>query len=323
MTCVVAPSRLHFGLLHLPGRKQEQTDGLVVARTFGSVGLMVAQPGVRVSATAAPQWSAMGPSAGRALAFAHAFVQAAVPRWPGAFQIAVESCPAEHIGLGTGTQLALAVAAALAPALHVACSAVEMGQMLGRGARSALGIHGFAQGGFLVDGGKGPATEVAPLLARCDFPADWAVVLVLPRAGQGVHGAGERDAFADLAAKANAPDRTDVLCRLVLLGMLPALAEKDLAVFGEALYEFNRRVGEAFRPVQGGIYAHPQAEAAVHFFRGQGVQGVGQSSWGPTLFAVAAADHAAWLQEQYVRRQGDSTVEVVLARGQNTGAALG
>ncbi len=91
-----------------------------------------------------------------------------------------------------------------------------------------------------------------------------------------------------LAAAQSAPGRTDALCRLILLGMLPALVERDCQVFGEALYEFNHRVGEAFAPAQGGVYAGPVVTGLVEWFRRQGVSGVGQSSWGPTVFAVVA-----------------------------------
>src|SRR5207248_2034095 len=101
----------------------------------------------------------------------------------------------------------------------------------------------------------------------------------------GLHGLAEGQAFERLSRQAVASARTDALCRLVLLSLLPALAERDVAAFGEALYEFNRLVGEAFVPVQGGVYAGPRVEALVSFLRGQGVRGVTQSSWGPAVCA--------------------------------------
>src|SRR5256885_2047192 len=73
---------------------------------------------------------------------------------------------------------------------------------VGRGKRSALGVHGFAQGGFLVEAGKRDADGVAPLTARADFPEDWRVVLVLPPWGQGLHGAAEGRALQGLQAGA-------------------------------------------------------------------------------------------------------------------------
>src|SRR6185437_1004041 len=93
----------------------------------------------------------------------------------------------------------------------------------------------------------------------------------------------EVEAFSRLTAAPSDPARTDVLCRLVLLGLLPALVERDADAFGEAVYEFNARVGEAFAPVQGGVYASARIAELVAFVRGQGVRGVGQSSWGPKI----------------------------------------
>src|SRR5208282_5500231 len=83
------------------------------------------------------------------------------------------------------------------------------------------------------------------------------------------------------------------LCRLVVLGMLPALVEADLEAFGEAVHDFNARAGETFAAVQGGIYASPRGAEIVAFLRRSGIRGVGQSSWGPALFAVVEDDDRA------------------------------
>ena len=273
MIRVEAPGRLHFGLLSLGGAGQ---------RRFGGVGLMVQTPGVRVAVQPAADWSAAGPLAERALIFAQRLVAGA--DLPGAVRqvkphhIQVEQCGPEHAGLGTGTQLALAVGRALAAASGLHLDAAELGRLVDRGQRSALGIHGFAHGGLLIDGGKTKETAVAPLLARHDFPESWRVVLVVPGWAQGLHGTAERQAFQQLLDAGATSATTDALCRLVLLGMLPALLERDLTAFGEALYEFNARVGEAFAPVQGGVYAHPRLTELVAFIRTQGTRGVGQSS---------------------------------------------
>ena len=147
---------------------------------------------------------------------------------------------------------------------------------------AALGVHGFAQGGFLVEAGK-RSEEVSPLVARLAFPEEWRIVIAIPPAEVGLFGESEREAFRELLGR---PALTDALCRLVLLGMLPALIERDLDTFGEALYDFNARAGEVFAPVQGGTYAGRRVEEIVTLVRRLGVRGVGQSSWGPAVFAV-------------------------------------
>jgi beta-RFAP synthase len=304
-----AYSRLHFGLLNPGGEGAPGAaarDGSARPRRFGGVGLMVERPGLRLRVEPSASWSAEGPLSGRALVFAQRFARSLYhekndidlsPR-----RLTIEWAAPEHIGLGTGTQLGLAVAQALAVSWGVEDDVSTLAHRVGRGMRSALGAHGFERGGLLVESGKQSAEGLAPLVARLPFPEEWRVVLVLPRVedeAAGWHGLREAEAFARLAARPAAPERIDVLCRLVLLGLLPALVERDVEAFGEALYEFNVRVGEAFAPVQGGVYSGAGVAELAAFVRGQGVRGVGQSSWGPTLFAVVAdADQAEHLSAQ-------------------------
>jgi beta-RFAP synthase len=326
MRRVRTASRLHFGLLSLEAEGASWPDRqgrpALPARRFGGVGLMVERPGVVLSVAAAPGWSAEGPLAERALALARRFATGLGAAGAGLppQRLVVERAAPEHAGLGTGTQLGLAVGRALASAAGLACGAAELAARVGRGARSALGVHGFECGGLLVDAGKGPAGGLAPLAARRDFPEGWRLVLALPGGPEGLHGAGEQQAFARLEG-AGSRARTEALCRLVLLGLLPALAEADLEAFGEALYDFNARVGESFAPVQGGPYAGPRVQALVEHLRGQGVRGAGQSSWGPTVFAVVGDEgRAEHLAGQVRGRFGLGPGEVWVTRACNQGA---
>jgi len=241
---VRAPSRLHFGLF-TPGHAGTwpgvEGRAAVPARGFGGVGLMVRDPGVTVAVRPAPAWSAEGPLAERALAFARRCGAAPC-------QLVVERAAPEHVGLGTGTQLGLAVArAVLLATAGEAPDAVTLSRLAGRGERSALGVHGFQSGGFLVEGGKARPDELSPLVARVDFPRQWKIVLAVPRGLQGRHGAAESQVF-DPAGEPGDLAHTDAMCRLVLLGMLPALHQQDLRAFGAALSGFSRRAGELFRP---------------------------------------------------------------------------
>jgi beta-ribofuranosylaminobenzene 5'-phosphate synthase len=294
MIRVTAPSRLHFGLFHIPS--EQDAGAPIPPRQYGGVGLMIDKPGVELSLSPAKAWSATGPCADRAFAFAQEFMRQC-PGSKATFALAVERCAAEHVGLGTGTQLGLAVAKALAIALgRPDWHAAELARRVGRGLRSGIGVHGFDKGGLIVDGGKGVQSTVAPLVARHEFPDTWAILLIVPKQLQGVHGDLEREALAQLA-KWQSTLETDALCRLVLLGVLPALVEQDLPAFGEALYEFNRRVGAMFKPWQGGVYANPSTEALIAWLRNQGVKGVGQSSWGPAVFAIDTTEKVTSLGE--------------------------
>lgn len=315
------PSRLHFGLLHLPCGDDPSGAGV---RRFGGVGLMIESPGVRLTARPAEAWSAEGPLADRALASARRFAGTLAPADLAPQHLAVEQAAPDHYGLGTGTQLGLGVARALAEASGWKDpDVVDLARRVGRGLRSAIGVHGFAQGGFLVDAGQGRPATIAPLVARALVPEDWRVVLVLPPWKRGLYGAEEGQAFEELSRRTRTSQPTDRLCRLVLLGMLPALAEADCQEFGEAVYEYNLLVGECFAGVQGGPYTDPRIGELVSFIRRQGVPGAGQSSWGPAVFAVAASpDQADALARRIRERFGWGEDEVVVTRANNQGARL-
>jgi beta-RFAP synthase len=321
MIRVQTGARLHFGLLNLgaaAGRAVEPGG-----RRYGGVGLMVQMPPARVAVRPARAWSADGPLAERALAFARRFAGSVAGKAAPPHHITVESAGSEHAGLGTGTQLALAVARALAGALErEELSAEELAVCVGRGKRSAVGIHGFAHGGFIVEAGKAAGDQIAPLVTRVDFPSDWRLVLAIPAPGQGLHDTAEADAFSQLQTRPPPAELSGTLCRLVLTGMLPALTEHDLKDFSAALHEFNARVGEAFAPVQGGRYASARVAELVAFIQREGVAGVGQSSWGPTVFAlVADQDRAEALVGRLVALGGGGE-HVLITAARNQGAMV-
>jgi beta-ribofuranosylaminobenzene 5'-phosphate synthase len=293
MVRVRTGSRLHFGLLNVPSNETAEA-AKAGARHFGGVGMMVATPGVSLVSEMASAWSAEGPLAERALSFARRLAQA-LPRASIPPQhLTIEACAPEHQGLGTGTQLGLAVARAVTVAAGLGhLTPVELARLVGRGRRSALGIHGFAHGGLLVEAGKRRPDDISPLVANLPVPESWRVVLVQPPGEQGLHGAREMHAFAVLG-QANFMSETDmVLSRIVLLQLLPSLVEEDLNAFGEALHEFNLRVGLMFAPAQGGCYSHPRTQEIIALVRQEGARGAGQSSWGPTIFAFVADEERA------------------------------
>lgn len=324
---VRACSRLHFGFLNPSGRQAAQHE-TTASRSFGGVGVTIAQPDLCLRVQPDTLWSSEGPLAERALMFAQRFVAACrderVADLP-PHGLRIERAMPAHSGLGSGSQLALAVASALAMSCGLPRDVAVLARRVGRGLRSALGAHGFEFGGFLVESGKRDAAGLAPLVARQPFPEAWRLVVALPpHHPSGLHSGDEVEAFARLTSHSTDSSATETLCRLVLLGLLPALIERDLDAFGEALYEFNSRVGEAFAPVQGGKYASPRVAEIVEFVRGQNVRGVGQSSWGPAVFAVVAdADRAEHLAAQLRQRFALPQSAVWTTPACNHGAVLG
>jgi beta-RFAP synthase len=303
---VTVPARLHLGFLDLDG-------GL--GRRFGSLGMALDGPSTRLILRAGRGLSARGPDAERAAEHLRRVTRHFGLPADLHLEI-VEAIPA-HTGLGSGTQLALATGAAACRYHRHETSPRELARLLDRGARSGVGLGAFEQGGVLLDGGRGDGDEPPPIVSRLPFPSPWRVLLILDRRRDGVHGSDETAAFQDLAPFSGA--RAGHLCRLVLMQALPALAERDLACFGAAVTEIQETIGDHFAPAQGGRYSSPAVAEVLAWLSGVGVAGVGQSSWGPTGFALVGSEQEArTLQDEARRRWPEgSGLSFQLRRGRN------
>ena len=313
---VRAPCRLHFGMFSFGHADRPQ---------FGGVGVMVEPPTVDVTIESAAEFRVVGDLAERSRQFAELAVRAWSLRAMPACEIGVHS-PPNHVGLGVGTQLALSIAAGLRRFLQLPDLPVDqLAACVGRGTRSAVGTLGFEHGGLIVDAGQGheaDASQAAGRLARrLAVPEEWRFVLVCPIDRLGLAGASEAEAFSRMPA---VPHRvTQELWRITHEEMLPAIERPDCRAFGDAVYRFGRLAGESFAAVQGGPFADAGIERLVESIRDFGVAGVGQSSWGPTVFAVCSHESEAhelckWLNRQYDVAECDITI----ARPSNQGAVV-
>jgi len=237
-------------------------------------------------------------------------------------RIELRKAPPAHCGFGTGTQLALAVAAGVCRlAGQTVPPSIQLADWIGRGGRSALGIHGFDQGGLLLEAGKLPGQAVGCLVARTELPLDWCWVLVRPRDDVGVSGSAEISAFARLPPMSSA--LTAELCGLAVREILPAAQGRDFNGFSQGLWEYGCRVGEYFSPVQGGVFAHPQARSLGAVLRNRGVHGVAQTSWGPTLAVIQPDELQARELIDWIRREAVGIPpEMICTRSLNQGASI-
>jgi len=280
---VIAPSRLHFGLLSF---------GQAVGRQFGGAGVMIDQPGLHLRVSPHDTFVASGLLADRVERVMRRFAESLKLRSLPACHIEVLAAPPQHQGLGTGTQLALAVVAGFnALRGNTPQAPAELARLSGRGARSAIGTYGFVHGGLLMESGKLPGESLSPLERRVLPPGDWRFVSVLSQRESGISGDAEQHAFARLPP---VPSETAAALREELPRRLfPAAEQGDFAAFSESLYRYGYTAGMCFAAQQGGAFATARVAKLVATIRSLDVAGVGQSSWGPTVFAAVESPAAA------------------------------
>lgn len=306
---VSAPARLHFGVLDLRG---------ILGRRFGGMGAAVPAPALQLEAERSDDCRAIGPDADRAVGFARRYAQAA--GLPGGAHILITRAMPAHSGLGSGTQLALAVARALAELYGRPHDAPTLAEQVGRGARSGVGTWLFERGGFVLEGGRREATGLAPLLTRLPMPESWRCVVAVPASSPGLSGEAEAEAFRTLPPP---PEReVEHIAHLVLMQLLPALVEADLPDFGAALAEVQRVTGQWFAASQGGPFAPGPTAQLIARFREGGAAGVGQSSWGPAVYGLAGDDGAAERLAGIAREQVGPAGLVVTGAFANRGAVV-
>jgi len=309
---IAAPSRLHFGMFSF-GRSD--------VRQFGGVGAMLRQPGLRVRFSPADHFRVSGPLADRAAEAAER-MQCRLPgeQLPPC-HIEILLAPPDHIGLGTGTQLAMAVAVGLSTFCGKSLNdPAALAWSVGRGERSAIGTYGFLHGGLLIEAGKFSYERLSPLEARVELPNAWRFVLLWANDERGLSGAAERSAFATLPPVA--PATTVALQREAHENLLPAARAADFDRFSDSLYRFGYRAGMCFAVEQGGPFASPRIQRLVESIRLLGVRGAGQSSWGPTVFALLPDQASAETFVAAVRPKLDGPHTITIAQPCDTGAVI-
>ena len=309
--CIEAPGRLHLGFVDLHGG---------MGRRFGSVGLAVDWPGIKVSARHADGMLVEGLHAERATRLLqHLHEHFPFP----ATRVTIEGEAPAHQGLGAGSQLALAVSVAVCRLHGIHAAPRQIAELLDRGAQSGIGVAVFEQGGFVVDGGRGTTSAPPPLVSRMAFPAHWRVILVLDSAPRTLPVLTEQDLMRKLPPFP--PALADRLCRELLMRALPAVAEEDFENFARAIGEIQRCVGDYFAPLQGGRFTSPQVAAVLERFEAMGATCVGQSAWGPTGFAIVDSETFAHIlvrdaREVFGGHLGACQMHIMTAR--NEGARV-
>ena len=307
---VNAFARLHMGFLDLNGS---------LGRRFGSLGVGLNAPDTLIELAIGnnvfgDNLEAAYVTKSKRLILAHAELEQAI-------SIKVHREIPRHFGLGSGTQMALAIGAGLNQLLGLDLDLVKIAQITGRGLRSGIGIGTFTNGGLVLDGGRNAQTKVPPIIVQQPFPKSWRVLLIFDHHHIGIHGDEEVSAFANLQ-DADLLE-TQHMSHQILMRALPALNEGDLDKFGEAIAMLQAYTGDYFAPVQGGRFASKLVSEVLCYLKDNGVLCAGQSSWGPTGFAVFESDEIA---NQYLKKLKsvfqDTTLTWLLCEASNRGALI-
>jgi beta-RFAP synthase len=291
-----------------------------LGRHFGSIGVALNEHATRLSVTPAAQRMITGDCAERADQCLTMLCKAL--NVSDKVRIDIEAAIPEHVGLGSGTQMSLAIGSALNALYDLGLSVRDIASVMDRGLRSGIGIGVFEQGGLVVDGGRGENTIIPPVLVHFDIPSEWRFILVFDKRGQGLHGQQEIQAFKKLPPFPQ--QEAARLCYLLLMRGLPAVAENNIVQFGEVISQLQQSVGEHFSAAQGGVFTSPEVTKAMHWLAEQGAVAIGQTSWGPTGFcAIDGAELAESLTERARREfvQFDN-LSFVTASARNRGGEV-
>ncbi len=267
--------RLHFGLF-TPIPMPE------LNLVFGGLGAMVTEPGVIVSGKRSDEWQVTGYEVKRASEIVLRLQQHAPRLQPVA--ITVEYVAPAHQGWGTGTQLALAITDLTHRINRLSITSEEAARYTNRGQRSGIGVQGYQKHGLFIDHGKRlNASETLSQVDRIALPVEWRVVLVEPAEGEGLHATEERQAFGKITTVPL--DKVKQLQALAHQMAFLINQAPNFETFAKLLTRYNALAGELFQDVQGGQYSTALNAERIHHMQDKGAMGVGQSSWGPGLFA--------------------------------------
>lgn len=314
---VHAPARLHLGFLDPAG---------TLGRPFGSLGIVFDGPEtiVEIGRAASDRFDTFaGGTAPLAKAQGHLATLRRATGCGDPVRLRLRNALPAHIGLGSGTQLALAVGRAFCANFDLKMDSMELATLLGRGARSGIGIAGFDQGGLLLDGGPRADGSPGAMLTRVALPAGWRSLLVLDPRVQGLFGPAEKSALAALPPLPRAAAAE--ICHEVLMRVLPGAAGGEFIPFAEGLTRMQQVLGEHFAPAQQGrAFTSPAAGRLLQWIAARTPAGIGQSSWGPAAFAFLPDQAQAQAVLAAAREAGvvDPALEITTVRPRNRGATV-
>jgi beta-ribofuranosylaminobenzene 5'-phosphate synthase len=318
------PSRLHLTLIDMNGS---------LGRVDGGIGITLDRPGYVISAEPAEGTRVISDDdeLGKRIMNIISLLSTKHGYNPGMIVRVREAIPM-HCGLGSGTQLSLAIATAMMHLSKEKDPDQDPARLTGRGGTSGIGVKAFSDGGVIVDGGHrmGPGQEKEsflpssasqgvrppPLIGRYPFPEDWRIILCLPHIRQGANGPTEQNIFQRCCPVPL--QEVQELSHIILMQMIPALIDRDIDQFGRSVSAIGKigfkREELALQP--------PVLHDLLHYMDTCGSAGAGMSSFGPVLYALTDTNGAGLASDIRSYLKDHSGGEVRVVRGRNNGAII-
>ncbi|MHA1168609.1 MAG: beta-ribofuranosylaminobenzene 5'-phosphate synthase family protein [Candidatus Hodarchaeales archaeon] len=323
---ITTPSRLHFGLIDLNGE---------YGRIDGGTGVSLDNPCWVLRFETNDHFS-FDPndkiSPGSLKEYDIEQVFATFTDLPVKCSIKVISAIPPHVGLGSHTQLKMAVVKGITALNDIEMDDDEIISHAGRGGTSGIGVRAFLNGGFVCDlghsfGTNGEKEEFAPSSASKDvkappvllntkIPEEWVFIVTIPGIKEGASGSREISIFKEFCPISG----SDVgeVSRIVLMSILPGILQNDIVSFGRGLELLQ---GTGFKKIEIDLQ-EPVIKSLFSLLTKEGAIGTGMSSFGPAVYAlVDNSTDAMRIKEKIIRFLEDKGGgDVYISHGCNHGA---
>ena len=232
-----------------------------------------------------------------------------------------------HVGLGSKTQLSLAIAKCITKLDNLDFDTYTLAKLVGRGGTSGIGVAAFDAGGFILDGGHSKSLKKGfapsrysvapppPVLVRYDFPQNWYFVISIPE-GKGIHGKEELSIFQRYCPIPS--KEVERLSRIIFSVILPSIVEKDISNFGKGL-SMVQNIG--FKKIENRLRGKEHLKLLK--FMNDNSEGAGLSSFGPATYAIVEgnknAENLALMVKEFMEMENMGS-KVFITCASNKGA---
>lgn len=301
---VNAGSRLHTGF-HIIGDKIHRIE-------YAGAGFYVENPNIRVRVKECSEPIYEGPPEFRDP------VAQVIEKTGFAGCVQIEGAPRRHSGLGSTTQVMLALYHGIKLLRREGITdraLLEAGfKLIGRTKASTVGTLLYVYGGFVS--GVGLPLPSGYSVLRLPIPSDWRFIIVIPDVAKGLS---EEEEERHLDSPKPTPQGVRQLMAIGFHYLVMGMVRRDLDLVLDGLRNMQTATGIYFSSIQGGVYRSDVARIVDEASR-DGII-LAQSSWGPTLYTITTVDSAESDRKtlEMILREVGIRGKVIVSRPRNMG----